>query len=172
MIEVWEKYFTDTTVNNFDKMFGDTSTTRYGSKRFNKKYSRFLLGNDVNKSSTLFRGVKFEITELENDKEVKTGKYNDYKFSFVYVPVPNIELDKFTVHFIKNDTFKFIVGFVFFNMMTDNPSRQLTKGYVYAASMGFLDISDERNVSVTGIVSQFEPEGEENPEITGQIINE
>ena len=172
MIEVWENYFTDTTVNNFDKMFGDASTTIYGSKRFNKKYSRFLLGNDVNKSSTLFRGVKFEITELENGKEVKSGKYNDYKFSFVYVPVPNIELDKFTVHFIKNDTFKFIVGFVFFNMMTNDSSRQLTKGYVYAASMGFLDISNERNVSITGILSQFDPEGEENPEITGQIINE
>ena len=60
----------------------------------------------------------------------------------------------------------------YINEQIDNVKRILDKGYAYAASMGFLDISDERNVSVTGIISQFDPEGEENPDITGQIINE
>ena len=106
----------------------------------------------MTKSSTLFRGVKFEITELEGDngKEVKTGKYNDYRFSFVYVPVDKINDDKYTVHFIKNDTFKFIIGFVFFNMKTDDPDREFNKAYVYAGSMGFIDLSDNTQQSNNG----------------------
>lgn len=150
IMTIWDRYFSDETVDHFDEMFGDTSKTIYGSKRFNKKYSRFHLGNDVTKSSTLFRGVKFEITELEGDKEVKTGKYNDYRFSFVYVPVDKINDDKYTVHFIKNDTFKFIIGFVFFNMKTDDPDREFNKAYVYAGSMGFIDLSDNTQQSNNG----------------------
>lgn len=130
----------------FDALFGDTSqSTQFKSKRFNKKYSRFLLGNDFIKSSTLFRGVKFEVTELENDQEVKTGKYNDYKFSLVYVPVEKDEYendeDFQAIHFIKNDDYKFIVGIVFFNTKTDKVDV-FNKAYVYAGCMGFLQKRD------------------------------
>lgn len=141
----WIDYFSKETndgKNPFDKMFGDTSTTIFTNKRFNRKYSRFLTGDTVNRASTLFRGVKFEIVELDNGKEVHTGKYNDYKFSFIYIPV-NIDknLDKHTVNFIKNDNFKFIVGIVFFNVENVLDKREFNKGFVYASSMGFLDLS-------------------------------
>lgn len=139
-------YFSNPTSDGgdpFDKMFGDVSDTEFTNKRFNKKYSRFLLGNDAIKSSTLFRGVKFEITELDHGKEVKTGKYNDYRFSFIYVPVYNKSENKeeHTVHFIKNDKFKFIVGIVFFDVKKEYPEDVFNKAYVYAGSMGFLKIN-------------------------------
>jgi len=128
----------------FDEMFGDTSTTRYSNKRFNKKYSRFLLGNDVVKSSTLFRGVKFEITEIDKGKEVKTGKYNNYRFSFIYVPVKKDVGGVNKIHFIKNDDYKFIVGIVFFNVKKNLSSDDMdfNKVYVYAGCMGYIDIDN------------------------------
>ncbi len=129
----------------FLAVFGDTSNTIFSSKRFNKKYSRFLLGNNVSKSSTLFRGVKFEITELNNGKEVNTGKYNDYRFAFVYVPV--FEKTSNTVYFIKNDDYKFIVGVVFFDMKTRNEDQEFNKAYVYAGAMGYFKEYDESSES-------------------------
>ena len=143
-----EAYFTqkkeDGKEDPFDALFGDASkTTQFKNKRFNKKYSRFLLGNDMTKSSTLFRGVKFEVTELDNDKEVKTGKYNGYKFSFVYVPVDKDDYESDTdlqaIHFIKNDDYKFIVGIVFFNTKSEQIFEIFNKSCVYAGCMGFLE---------------------------------
>lgn len=137
------EYFSKPTADGgdpFDEMFGDTSESGFNSKRFNKKYSRFLFGNDAIKSSTLFRGVKFEVTELVDGKEVKTGKYNDYRFSFIYVPYcdkneNDSKVEK--VHFIKNDNYKFIVGIVMFNVQYSNIDV-FNKAFVYAGSMGFL----------------------------------
>ena len=139
----------------FEEMFGNLSETQFTNKRFNKKYSRFLLGDGVVKSSTLFRGVKFELTEIEKDKEVNTGKYNGYKFSFIYVPVVNSddgssdfdedELKNHTVHFIKNDDYKFIVGIVFVGITPDSTQTgdsiaNFNKSYVYAGAIGYIDI--------------------------------
>jgi hypothetical protein len=143
----WENYFSrkksDELGDPFEEMFGDTSRSQYNSKRFNKKYSRFLLGDSVVRASTLFRGVKFAITELQNGKEVHTGKYNDYKFSFIYVPVNGIPKNENKVHFIKNDDYKFIVGIVFFDIKSDPDVREFNKAFVYAGSMGFLDLDEE-----------------------------
>lgn len=145
-LNAWTNYFADKTVNHFDEMFGDTSaTTSFGNKRFNKKYSRFLKGDSVQKSSTLFRGVKFEVTELKNGKEIRSGKYNDYKFSFIYVPISDSDNVKQTVHFIKNDTFKYIVGIVFFDVKTDFKELNFNKAYVYAGCMGFIDLEKNEN---------------------------
>lgn len=156
IINTWVNYFLEEDKNNFEKMFGDASATvldvrknnnvietlnnkSFNNKRFNKKYSRFLLGNDTNRSSTLFRGVKFEIEELDGNKEVHTGKFNNYKFSFIYVPIngdgKNKGNDKFTVHFIKNDKYKFIVGLVLFNIKNKLSERVFNKSFVYAGSM-------------------------------------
>ena len=139
-------YFSKTDEDPFEELFGDTSKfTPFKSKRFNKKYSRFLMGNDTIKSSTLFRGVKFEIIELENDKEVNPGKYNGYKFSFIYVPVTDDEYvndeELRKIQFIKNDTFKFVVGIVFFNTNTEE-IKDFNKAFVYAGAMGYLDKED------------------------------
>jgi hypothetical protein len=126
----------------FDKIFGDVSKTQFKSKRFNRKYSRFLLGDNVSKSSTLFRGVKFEITELKNGEEVKTGKYNGYRFSFVYVPEFYSEgTEKRPVYFIKNDDYKFIVGLVFFDVLKNEST--FNKAYSYGAGTGALEIHGE-----------------------------
>lgn len=167
-LSAWEDYFSKKTSdgkNPFDKLFGDASSGYFKNKRFNKKYSRFLTGDSVNRSSTLFRGVKFEITELENGKEVHTGKYNDYKFAFIYVPfvetdVEKIKKDPHTVHFIKNDEFKFIVGLVFFNVATfhageDSQISSLSnfdfnKTFVYAATMGYDNLAYAASVSHGG----------------------
>ena len=166
-VAAWEEYFSKRTRDGMDpfyKLFGDTSTSYFKNKRYNKKYSRFLTGNNVNRSTTLFRGVKFEITELENGKEVHTGKYNDYKFSFIYIPFAdtnedNIKNDKHTVHFIKNDEFKFIVGFVFFNVstfgsdqnqITDIRNCNFNKTFVYAATMGYDNLAYQSAISHGG----------------------
>ena len=135
-----EQQFSRTDMDVFSLVFGDTSTTIYGSKRFNKKYSRFLFGDVVNNSSTMFRGVKFDITEVVNGKEVKTGKYNNYRFSFVYIPVDDDNADK-AIHFIKNDTFKFIVGVVYFNIR--NSEEHFNKALIYAGAMGHIKTDED-----------------------------
>ena len=153
-LEGWVNFFSKRTNDGKDpflKIFGDTSGTLFSNKRFNKKYSRFLMGNDVNRATTLFRGVKFEIVEMDRGKETHTGKYNDYRFSFIYVPV-NItkESDKHTVNFIKNDVFKFVVGIVFFNIEEDLSGREFNKAFVYANSMGFLNLENTGGQSYGG----------------------
>lgn len=140
IVSNWTAYLTNPNLETdpFDKLFGDTSATKFSSKRFNKKYSRFLCGDSVNRASTLFRGVKFEIIELENQKEVHTGKYNNYRFSFIYVPSYDLKDGEGNkVYFIKNDKFKFIVGIVVFDIYNEDP-KKFTKAYVYAGSMGYI----------------------------------
>lgn len=133
LVSNWINYFTDIEENHFDEMFGDVP----GNKRYNKKYSRFLFGNSVNRSSTLFRGVKFEIIEMNRNKETHTGKYNGYKFSFLYIPVSEIKEEN-VIYFVKNDKYKFVVGLVFFNVKESLDEIDFNKAYVYAGAMGFL----------------------------------
>lgn len=137
----WINYFTDIEENHFDEMFGDVP----GNKRYNKKYSRFLFGNLVNRSSTLFRGVKFEIIEMNGNKETHTGKYNGYKFSFLYIPVSEIKEEN-VIYFVKNDKYKFVVGLVFFNVKKSLNDIDFNKSYVYAGAMGFLRFKDSQNI--------------------------
>ena len=137
----WINYFTDIEENHFDEMFGDVP----GNKRYNKKYSRFLFGNSVNRSSTLFRGVKFEIIEMNGNKETHTGKYNGYKFSFLYIPVSEIKEEN-VIYFVKNDKYKFVVGLVFFNVKKSLNDIDFNKSYVYAGAMGFLKFKDSQNI--------------------------
>lgn len=141
LIENWINYFTDIEENHFDEMFGDVP----GNKRYNKKYSRFLFGNSVNRSSTLFRGVKFEIIEMNGNKETHTGKYNGYKFSFLYIPVSEIKEEN-VIYFVKNDKYKFVVGLVFFNVKKSLNDIDFNKAYIYAGAMGFLKFKDSQNI--------------------------
>ena len=101
-------------------------------------------GDKFHNPSTLFRGVKFEVIRQYNGVEKRSSEYNDYKFSFIYIPVM---LDTITfsekVYFVKNDTFKFIVGMVFVNTMlglgTFNHNifggnvNYFNKGFLYGA---------------------------------------
>ena len=141
LVSNWINYFTDIEENHFDEMFGDVP----GNKRYNKKYSRFLFGNSVNRSSTLFRGVKFEIIEMNGNKETHTGKYNGYKFSFLYIPVSEIKEEN-VIYFVKNDKYKFVVGLVFFNVKKSLNDIDFNKSYVYAGAMGFLRFKDSQNI--------------------------
>ena len=141
LVSNWINYFTDIEENHFDEMFGDVP----GNKRYNKKYSRFLFGNSVNRSSTLFRGVKFEIIEMNGNKETHTGKYNGYKFSFLYIPVSEIKEEN-VIYFVKNDKYKFIIGLVFFNVKESLDEIDFNKAYVYAGAMGFLNITDNQTI--------------------------
>lgn len=141
LVSNWINYFTDIEENHFDEMFGDVP----GNKRYNKKYSRFLFGNSVNRSSTLFRGVKFEIIEMNGNKETHTGKYNGYKFSFLYIPVSEIKEEN-VIYFVKNDKYKFVVGLVFFNVKKSLNDIDFNKAYIYAGAMGFLKFKDSQNI--------------------------
>ena len=141
LVSNWINYFTDIEENHFDEMFGDVP----GNKRYNKKYSRFLFGNSVNRSSTLFRGVKFEIIEMNGNKETHTGKYNGYKFSFLYIPVSEIKEEN-VIYFVKNDKYKFVIGLVFFNVKESLNDIEFNKAYVYAGAMGFLNITDNQTI--------------------------
>lgn len=139
-------YFSNKNEDNFDKVFGDTSlTSKYKNKRANKKYSRFLLGNDIHKSTTLFRGVKFEITELDKGKEVNTGKYNDYRFSVIFFPVRDRSDVNTPIRFIKNDTFKFIVGVIIFDKENDDYDV-FNKAYVYAKNEDLIGVNENEGI--------------------------
>ena len=113
-VDYWIKVFMNTDEDMFSHFF---SGKKYG-KRFDKKYSRLLGGDKFHNPSTLFRGVKFEAVRQYNGMNKRTNEYNDYKFSFIYIPVllDSIIFDS-TIHFVKNDTFKFIVGIIFVNTM-------------------------------------------------------
>jgi hypothetical protein len=127
-----------TDVDMFSNFF---SGKKYG-KRFDRKYSRLLGGDKFHNPSTLFRGVKFEAIRQYNGIEKRNSEYNDYKFSFIYIPVmiKTMYFDN-KVYFVKNDTFKFIVGIVFVNSMLGIYDHNLfggdidyfNKGFIYAA---------------------------------------
>lgn len=137
-IDYWVNVFKNTDEDKFSYFF---SGKKYG-KRFDRKYSRLLGGDKFHNPSTLFRGVKFEAVRQYNGVEKRSSEYNDYKFSFIYIPVM---IDTFifnsTVHFVKNDTFKFIVGIVFVNTMLGTYDHNIfggntdyfNKGFLYAA---------------------------------------
>ena len=141
IVNKWKEFFADTTVNNFEKIFigGD-------NRRFNKKYSRFLLGSDKNNSSTLFRGVKFNILEYKYGKEIKSNKYNGYKFSFLYIPIQSENNIVFSnkVYFIKNDSFKFIVGIIFVSTLEQFITNKKTfnKSYIYGGCNTNINIDE------------------------------
>ena len=134
-VDYWVKKFKDTDVDWFTHFF---SGKKYG-KRFDRKYSRLLGGNKYHNPSTLFRGVKFEVIRQYNGVDKKTSEYNDYKFSFVYIPVmiDSMVFDS-KVHFVKNDTFKFIVGMVFVNTMLGKFNHDIFNGNTNYFNKGFL----------------------------------
>lgn len=148
----------------FDAIFGDVSlNTGYKSKRFNRKYSRFLLGSDTTRATTLFRGVKFEISEYVKNKEVFTGKYNGYRFSVVYKPVNNLDANAQTIRFIKNDSFKFIVCIILFDTKSQASTHYngFSKATAYALSMGLLGVAEaEAYIDNSG---EYEDSGIYNP---------
>ena len=134
-VNYWIEMFKKTDEDMFSYFF---SGKKYG-KRFDRKYSRLMHGDKFHNPSTLFRGVKFEVVRQFNGVEKRTSEYNNYKFSFIYIPVMvnNITFDS-TVHFVKNDTFKFIVGIIFVNTMLGIFKHNIFDGNVDYFNKGFL----------------------------------
>jgi hypothetical protein len=134
-VDYWIKEFQRTDVDIFSYFF---SGKKYG-KRFDRKYSRLKNGDKYHHPSTLFRGVKFEAVRYLNGLEKRTVEYNDYKFSFVYIPVmiDDIIFDS-KVHFVKNDTFKFIVGIIFVNTMLGTHKHNIFNGNIDYFNKGFI----------------------------------
>ena len=157
----WINKFKDEENDFFYEMFGDTSTSYFKNKRFRRKYSRFLGGSKTITASTLFRGVKFEIKDLINGKEVSTSRFNDYRFSFIYIPVN--ELFSNRVWFVRNDKFKFIVGISFF-CITDavnEPGNELipfNKANVYGCCLGYdvYNLNNDKDTKGDTIVKDLE----------------
>lgn len=117
--------FMRTDVDMFSYFF---SGKKYG-KRFDRKYSRLLGGDKFHNPSTLFRGVKFEAVRQYNGVEKRSSEYNDYRFSFIYIPVMiDSMVFNSTVNFVKNDTFKFIVGIIFVNTMLGTFDHNIFNG--------------------------------------------
>ena len=149
-VDYWiNKVFMRTDMDMFSQFF---SGKKYG-KRFDKKYSRLLGGDKFHNPSTLFRGVKFEAVRQYIGVDKRTNEYNGYKFSFVFIPVMlDSMIFSSTVHFVKNDTFRFIVGIIFVNTMLGVYDHNIfngdidyfKKGYIYAASK---DIIRPENIS-------------------------
>ena len=134
-VDYWINVFKNTDEDMFSYFF---SGKKYG-KRFDRKYSRLLGGDVFNNPSTLFRGVKFEVIRQYNDVERKSSEYNDYKFSFIYIPIMiDSMIFNSTVHFVKNDKFKFIVGIIFVNTMLGTYDHDIFNGDVDYFNKGFL----------------------------------
>ncbi len=134
-VNYWVDIFKNTDVDQFSYFF---SGKKYG-KRFDRKYSRLFGGDKFKNPSTLFRGVKFEAVRQYNGFEKRSSEYNGYKFSFVYIPVMiDTMVFNSTVHFVKNDTFKFIVGIVFVNTMLGKYGHNIFKGNIDYFGKGFL----------------------------------
>ena len=146
-VEYWINVFKDTGVDRFSEFF---SGKKYG-KRFDRKYSRLLGGDKLHNPSTLFRGVKFEVVRQYNGENKRTSEYNDYKFSFVYIPVMiNSMFFDDNVYFVKNDTFKFIVGMVFVNTMLGIYNHNLFDGDIEYFNKAFLYASCENIIRPRG----------------------
>lgn len=147
--------FEDTEVNNFDRLF--TYKTE-NDKRFDKKYSRMKFGDENHFATTLFRGVKFNIKKVnEDDVEIEGADYNDYKFSFLYIPVElNSIFSSDNIYFVKNDTFKFIVGFILVNVFSNEAIDtkygidDFGKAYIYGGCYGLLNLPNIGDESDTG----------------------
>ena len=163
--------FLDTNTDNFEKLFARKTDD---NKRFTKKYSRLKFGSKDSFSSTLFRGVKFNIKKIIDDNEIYGVDFNDYKFSFLYIPIelPSIYVSN-KVFFVKNDKFKFVVGFVVVNTLsggitTDNYQESeyyvfntydfedFCKAYMYGGCYGLLTLplqnnAEEETVTITNM---------------------
>jgi hypothetical protein len=134
-VEYWINMFSRTDIDKFSEFF---SGKKYGN-RFDRKYSRLMGGDRFHNPSTLFRGVKFEVVRQFNGVDKRSSEYNDYKFSFIYIPVTiNSLVFNSTVYFVKNDTFKFIVGIVFVNTMLGVYNHNVFNGAVDYFNKGFL----------------------------------
>ena len=83
--------------------------------------------------------------EIRDIIETHTGKYNGYKFSFLYIPVSETKKEN-VIYFVKNDKYKFVVGLVFFNVKKSLNDIDFNKSYVYAGAMGFLKFKDSQNI--------------------------
>lgn len=132
ILDFWTNNFLREDEDLFDKYFKNREDNV--NKRHSTKYSRFNHGNVYKEPETLFRGVKFNISEMIKDKkgykEVKSAKYNDYRFAMVYIPCKSTKLFfNNDVHFIKNDKFKFIVGIIICNIF--NLTYRMTKSFMY-----------------------------------------
>lgn len=137
VIEIWKDRLANCDINEFNKMFVSDSL----DKRHMRKYSIIGGGNYMQDASTMFRGVKFNIIETEKKinkhKEVeyvnkKTGKYNGYKFTFVYIPI-FVKTDNLsnTIYFVKNDKCKFICGMMFMNVFGTSVYKDASPSGVY-----------------------------------------
>ena len=134
-VDYWINMF----MNTEDDMFAHYFSGKKYGKRFDKKYSRLLGGDKFHNPSTLFRGAKFEAVRQYNGIEKRSAEYNNYKFSFVYIPVMlNSMLFSSTIHFVKNDTFKFIVGIIFVNTMLGYHDHYIFNGNVDYFNKGFI----------------------------------
>ena len=134
-VDYWIDLFMKTDVDMFSYFF---SGKKYGN-RFDRKYSRLLCGDKFHNPSTLFRGVKFEAVRQYNGIEKRSSEYNDYRFSFIYIPVMvDTIVFNSTIHFIKNDTFKFIVGIIFVNTMLGVYNHNIFNGSVEYFKKGFM----------------------------------
>ena len=134
-VDYWLNTFKNTDVDMFSYFF---SGKKYG-KRFDRKYSRILGGDKLHNPSTLFRGIRFEVIRQYNGVEKRSSEYNDYKFSFVYIPVMiNSIIFSNKVYFVKNDTFKFIVGIIFVNSMLGSYEHNIFNGNIDYFGKGFL----------------------------------
>lgn len=143
-VERWVDVFMDTETDNFEKLLCVKSSD---NKRFTKKYSRFDFGDKDGFSSTLFRGVKFNVKKIVGGNETPCSDYNGYKFAFLYIPKEFGTLNVTNkVHFVKNDTFRYIIGFVVVNTLTRTGNNIISgytredfcKSYVYAGCYGLL----------------------------------
>lgn len=134
-VDYWINTFKNTEEDMFAYFF---SGKKYGN-RFDRKYSRLLGGDKFHNPSTLFRGVKFEAVRQYNGVEKRSSEYNDYKFSFIYIPVMIDSLIfSSKIYFVKNDTFKFIVGIIFVNTMLGVYNHNIFSGELDYFRKGFL----------------------------------
>ena len=134
-VNYWIDIFKRTDKDMFSYFF---SGKKYG-KRFDRKYSRLMGGDKFHNPSTLFRGVKFEAVRQYSGIEKRSNEYNNYKFTFVYIPVMvDSMVFNSTINFVKNDTFKFIVGIIFVNTMLGTYGHNIFNGSVDYFNKGFI----------------------------------
>lgn len=176
--------FKNTNIDNFDKLLINKTED---NKRFTRKYSRMKFGDENNFSSTLFRGVKFNIKKIIDEKEIPSIDYNDYKFAFIYIPISleSIYVSN-KIYFVKNDTFKFIIGFVVINILNKGfvvkeegdadeyqtyDDTDFCKSYLYGGCYGLLSLptskSQQQEVTIQKmpLFDVFSVDKKENGEI-------
>ena len=83
----------------------------------------------------------------------------------VYLPVNGFNDKESVVKFIKNDHFKFIVGVIFFDIMSPDTSSYtgFNKASAYGLSMGLLGVNDSAYQEQDQESGNYEGEGGYNP---------